>query len=179
MKHTIRSFSVGLLTAGLIMLAVFYFLEEGNNDQVTMPTEEMISHIEQDGFRVLTEKEYIAFSVTNAQEDDDTETKETSSEEEENATEVNEESEAKETEEENNSNEAEEESTPVTKTINIENGMASSHISSMLEDENLVDDAEAFNSYLQDNDYSLKVQLGQHELTEGMTYYEIAKVLTN
>lgn len=176
MKHTVRSFSIGLLTAGLIMLAVFYFLEEGNNDQVTMPTEEMISHIEQDGFRVLTEKEYIAFSVTNAQEKDDTETKETPSEEEENATEENE---ANETEEDNNSNEAEEKSTPVTKTINIENGMASSHISSMLEDENLVDDGEAFNSYLQDNDYSLRVQLGQHELTEGMTYFEIAEELTN
>lgn len=179
MKHTVRSFSVGLLTAGLIMLAVFYFLEEGNNKQTTLPTEEMISHIEQDGFRVLTEKEYIAFSVTNAQQEDETENKETPSEEKENVAEVTEEKEAEKTEEENKSDEAEEESKPVTKTINIENGMASSHISSMLEDENLVDDGKAFNKYLQDNDYSLRVQLGQHELTEGMSYYEIAEELTN
>lgn len=192
MKYTIRSFSVGLLTTGLIMLAVYYFFGNETNNQANMETDEMISHIEQEGYRVLTEKEYIAYSVANTNQDENEEelaNEEAPEEETASAKEKDEEAEeqkkadekekAEKEEKEKAEDEKEEESAPKTVTINIPSGMASSQISALLQEEKIIDNAEDFNAYLQDNDYSLRVQIGTHKLTQGMSFYEIAEALTN
>ncbi len=69
MKHTMRAFSVGLVTAGLILLGVFYFTGGDNSGQADLNTEEMITKIEEDGYRVITEEEYISYSVASTQQD--------------------------------------------------------------------------------------------------------------
>lgn len=43
----------------------------------------------------------------------------------------------------------------------------------------LVDDAEEFRKYMQDNDYDNTIMVGTFHLKQGMTYQEIAKVLTS
>lgn len=200
MKYTIRSFSVGLLTTGLIMLAVYYFFGNETNNQANMETDEMISHIEQEGYRVLTEKEYIAYSVANTNQDENEEelaneeneeapeeetasTKEKDEEAEEqkkaDEKEKAEKEEKEKAKDEKEEEDKEEESAPKTVTINIPSGMASSQISALLQEEKIIDNAEDFNAYLQDNDYSLRVQIGTHKLTQGMSFYEIAEALTN
>ena len=174
MKHTVRSFSVGLLAAGLIMLVVYLFLDESTKAEHDYNTDEVIAHMEQEGYRIITEEEYISMSVAKTQQDKQEENKEEPSEEEESSI-IEEEDTSNEVEEET----VEEENTPAIKTITIESGMATSQISSMLADQNLIDDAGAFNSYLQEHEYSLRVQMGDHELREGMSFYEIAEAMTN
>lgn len=183
MKHTVRSFSVGLLAAGLIMLVVYLFLDQSTKAEQDYNKDEVIAHMEQEGYRIITEEEYISMSVTKAHQDKLEASKEDSSEEEESS--IEEEDTSNEVEEDDSSEEQQEETdeveenTPTIKTITIEPGMATSQISSMLADQNLIDDAQEFNSYLQEHEYSLHVRMGDHELREGMSFYEIAEAMTN
>ncbi|OZU90666.1 hypothetical protein CIL03_02160 [Virgibacillus indicus] len=62
--------------------------------------------------------------------------------------------------------------------MTIESGMPSSSISDALAENNIIDDAEEFNQYLQDEEYSLKVQLGSFDLSSDMSFYEIAEAIT-
>lgn len=205
MKHTVRAFSVGLLTAGLILLGVFFFTDGANNAQADISTEEMIGKIQEDGYRVITEEEYISFSVSSAnskdqEESEEAEETEETEETEENAEkepaedetepeaeaddeEVNDEAEEDAEEEESTETEAEEEEeeeqTPSTVTITIEPGMVSSQISQMLEEHGIIEDAGAFTDYILEHDYSLRIQMGEHELETGMSHYEIAESLSN
>lgn len=196
MKYTVRSFSIGLLTTALIMLAVYYFLGDAAKNQANLETDEMISHIEQEGYRVLTEKEYISYSVANANQNETESEEQTSKEEapeEETASakdtdkKSDKKKEKKNTEEKEKAEKAEKEkdkkekadNKPKSVTINIASGMASSQISSLLQENKLIDNAKEFTAYLEDNEYSLRVQLGKHTLKQGMSFYEIAEALTN
>src|SRR5699024_1588853 len=107
MKHTVRSFSVGLLTAGLIMLVVFYIADDTVTDQADLSVEEMIVGVESEGYRVITESEYISYSVGNGQEENEEQTDEESAPEEEQNKE--EEIDEEDNEEEENESSAEEE----------------------------------------------------------------------
>ena len=51
-------------------------------------------------------------------------------------------------------------------------------ISENLYEAGLVADAEEFRKFMQDNDYDNMIRVGTFELKKGMTYKEIAKVLT-
>lgn len=193
MKYTVRSFSIGLLTTALIMLAVYYFLGDAAKNQANLETDEMISHIEQEGYRVLTEKEYISYSVANANQNETESEEQTSKEEapeEETASAKDTDKKADKKKEKKNTEEKEKaekgkdkkekaDNKPKSVTINIASGMASSQISSLLQENKLIDNAKEFTAYLEDNDYSLRVQLGKHTLKQGMSFYEIAEALTN
>ncbi|MHA6250968.1 hypothetical protein [Oceanobacillus sp. CAU 1775] len=182
MKHFVRSFAVGLIAAGLIMLLVFYIFEDTNSDELAYSTDEMISLIEDEGFRVITDKEYISYTVTSAQQSngESSEQADENDSEEENSNDSSEEA-ADETEEtvEEEETEVEVEENTSSVVINIPSGMPSLDISRLLESENLISDAEEFNDYLQQNDYALRIQLGEHELSTDMSFYQIAEALTN
>ncbi|MCF3941776.1 endolytic transglycosylase MltG [Oceanobacillus alkalisoli] len=188
MKHTVRAFSVGLIAAGLILLAVFYLFGHGNEGAAEYSTEELIEKIEEEGLRVVSEEEYISITLgNNESNENEDEAEETETEETEDSAEIetanqdSEENDEEETEsEEEKEDEAEEEEeTPSPVVITVEPGMATSYISDLLEEEGLIDDAAAFNEYLIDNDYSLRVQMGDHELEHGLSEYEIAEQLTS
>ncbi|WP_156856790.1 hypothetical protein [Oceanobacillus sp. AG] len=204
MKHTLRAFSVGLITTGLILLAVFYLFGYGNESTAEDTTEELIEKIEEKGLRVISEEDYISFTLGNKEKNDD-ETDVAESDEED-AKESKEEKEkanddkadgdkaAKEDKEKDKNKEKaaddkkkekqkdekpkkKDKNSPVV--ITVEPGMATSYISDILEEEGLIDDAASFNKYLIDNDYSLRVQMGKHELERGLSEYEIAERLTS
>ncbi|RDW19340.1 hypothetical protein CWR48_09135 [Oceanobacillus arenosus] len=63
--------------------------------------------------------------------------------------------------------------------MNIEPGMPSSMITSVLQEQGIIDDASEFNSYLEEHDYSLKVRMGTHQVTSAMSFYELAETITN
>lgn len=217
MKHSIRSFSVGLLTTGLILLAVYYFFDNETDSQASMETDEMISHIEQDGYRVLTEKEYIGYTVANAnQEENDSDEQllkeEAPGEETASAKEKEKEDKAekqkkadvkdkekedkaekqkkaekkdktkkednKQTKDKKDKKEKKKNSSSKTVTINISSGMASSEISALLQEKKVIDSAEDFSNFLEDNEYSERVQIGKHKVKKGMSFSDIAKVIT-
>ena len=63
-------------------------------------------------------------------------------------------------------------------TITVSGGMSSETISSLLENAGLVDSASKFNSFLVQNGYDKKLETGSFDIPGGMTYEEIAKILT-
>lgn len=63
-------------------------------------------------------------------------------------------------------------------TVTVTGGMSSETISSALSTAGVVDDATKFNSYLVANGYDMKLETGSFEFTSGMSYEEIARILT-
>lgn len=53
--------------------------------------------------------------------------------------------------------------------------MASSDISALLAEQNIIDNASEFNRYLDEHEYSLYVQIGTFEVSSDMSFYEIAE----
>ncbi|MUK87118.1 hypothetical protein GMD78_01730 [Ornithinibacillus sp. L9] len=187
MKHTIRAFAIGLFSAGLSMLIVHYFDEGTKQDLSEIPVEDIIDQLKEDGYRVLTESEFITLTVGNNDSDEEVSEQ---NDEENNETEVakadddNNEEEAKEDTEDSAENEEkndesrEEQESVKSYTLTIESGMPSSVIGTELEKNGIVDDGRELNQYLDDEGYSLRVQLGEFTFTSDMSFYEIAEKLT-
>lgn len=192
MKQTVRSFSVGLLTAGVIMLIGFYFFSSESAQTKELTVDEMVPLVEEEGYRIISEEDYISLSVKNdnisgneeeAEEEteestDDSEDSEDNADEEDNNREDNDSDGESEEEEEEENEEEEEEEEITTYTLNIESGMTTSEFSSLLEDNDIIDDAAEFNRYIEDEDYSQRVQIGEFELTSDMSMYEVAEAIT-
>ncbi|WP_284140408.1 MULTISPECIES: hypothetical protein [unclassified Virgibacillus] len=186
MKYFIRSFSIGLFTAGLILLAVFYFFDNPEKAAQNMSVDEMISEMKDKGYRVLTESEYITLSVNgdtskqavkpdsgeNSKKDNDSQsTKEDNSD----STDTNT---AKDDKDQSNPVEETKKEEVKTYTVKIESGMPSSKIGDMLESNKIIDDASKFNQYLEKENYSTRVQQGEFKVNSGMSFFEIAEAIT-
>src|SRR5690625_2392136 len=190
MKQTVRSFSIGLLTAGVIMLIGFYFFGSESAQTKELTVDELATLVEEEGYRIIAEEEYISLSVNNDNSSQaNEEENEDNEESEEDPDEIEEDSAEEDSTEENNSgedsneeesedNEENEEEDITTYTLNIEPGMTSSEFSSLLEENDIVEDASEFNQYIEDEDYSLRVQIGEFDLSSDMTIYEIAEEIT-
>lgn len=63
-------------------------------------------------------------------------------------------------------------------TITVSGGMSSETISGLLEDADLIDSASKFNRFLVEKGYDMKLETGSFEIKAGMSYEEIAKILT-
>ena len=63
-------------------------------------------------------------------------------------------------------------------TVVIEFGVTSSHVSEILEEAGLVEDATAFDSYLCNNGYSRSITAGTYEIAPGTSEEEIVKIIT-
>lgn len=62
--------------------------------------------------------------------------------------------------------------------LEIVSGMVSRDIAEILAKEKIIDDANRFELYLEENGYSKKIQLGSFELTSKMSYKDMAKIIT-
>lgn len=60
----------------------------------------------------------------------------------------------------------------------IERGAWSKKVSQDLESLGIIDDSEAFDKYLVDNDYAQKIKVGSFKLTPGISYEELANMIT-
>ncbi|WP_068671879.1 hypothetical protein [Oceanobacillus sp. Castelsardo] len=182
MKQLVRYFSLGLLTAGIIMLGVV--LISDNNKQSELSAEELIPILENEGYHVLSNNEYIAMSVNpnenKAKQDSDNETKknpDNKDSKEKNESKDNE-KEAKETDKEQ-AKKDEKEDKNKSYVLNVKSGMPTSSISTILEENGIIDNASEFTKYLEKHEYSLKVKAKKTEVTSDMSYYELAQALMN
>lgn len=179
MKQPVRSFSIGLFTAGLIMLIGVYFFDTPSNEAEQVASDEMIPALEEEGYHVLTESEYISLSVNDGNNSDSTDSDENTASEEsgdgESGDQDTEESQEDGSEEYNTT----EEGTETTYTLNIEQGMDSATICSLLAENDIIDDADEFSRYLKEEGYGLYIQIGEHELSSDMSFYEIAELIAN
>lgn len=186
MKQPIRSFALGLLSAGIILLATFYFTGDSRNAK-NLSTDKMIASIEAEGYHVMTESEYISVSVKSDEGEKDKENKKDDSTTEQNG--KNQQQNKEKASKDNNSESKKDsskdkkkdssEKKTVTYTIKIESGMVPSTISDKLAKNNIIKNADEFTQYMEEQGYVKKVQLGKFKLTSDMSHYEIAEELTN
>lgn len=181
MKQPIRAFAIGLLTAAIVMLIVNYFDKGSTQDLSEMPIEEVVKELKEQGYRVLTEAEYISLSINTEEPVADNEAQENTESAQSPESEEENDSDESGTEESNtDETEAQEETQEDTKsyTLTIESGMPSSAISNTLEANGIIDNSDEFISYLEDEGYANRIQLGEFTLNSSMSYYDIAEALT-
>lgn len=63
-------------------------------------------------------------------------------------------------------------------TLTIEKGMTSTSVARNLESLGVIENAEDFDKYLNDNGYSRKIVVGSYEVSQGSTYRQIADKIT-
>ncbi|GGP12722.1 endolytic transglycosylase MltG [Oceanobacillus neutriphilus] len=200
MKQHVRAFAVGLLTSGVLLLAIYFFGNHSSDSLEDMEPDELISALENQGYAVLTQDEYIAYSVNReaAEEEDSDGNAEDDSEADNDADESdsnkdsdknkdkdnddensNDEEGNKDADDEGNEDEeSSEDSDVVDVEITLENGAPPSNISDALEDAGIIDDAREFNDFLEDNDLSGSVKPGTYEVDSEMSFEEIGDIIT-
>jgi len=175
MKQSIRFFSIGLLTASLLLLGFYYFL----NDSVAssdIPVEDMIAEIESNGHRVITEKEFIAYTINNeAEVDSDQESKKDDKKEK--SSNKKKSNDKKDSSKDNKKKEDKEDEIIKAK-FTTKDGVVTQEVADILVDEKIIDDRQKFVEYLDDNDYSPYLQVGTFEVTSDMSMKELAEVIT-
>ena len=62
--------------------------------------------------------------------------------------------------------------------LTIENGSNSTVVSANLERLGIIEDAAIFDSYLEDNNLTGKIQIGEHQVDSSMDFKTIAKEIT-
>lgn len=156
MKQNVRSYSLGLLTATII-LAIVYFINDDEQEETTaaITTEEAIEQVENDGYFVYEEER----SMTEVEPD----------------TELNEPEETTDAGDEDGATETSETDSV---TIVIEGGMGIIDILALLEENDLLDDRQAFLDYLEQNDLSRSIQAGEFEVSTSATPEEVADTVT-
>ncbi|SEQ18885.1 YceG-like family protein [Virgibacillus subterraneus] len=184
MKQPIRSFALGLLSAGILLLVMFYFTNDPKSKTENMSTDDLIKSVEAEGYRVLTESEYISVSVKsdedkNAGENANSESQPKEEQKNNSTSDESQETETEETNGEEKNDPITEENSKVNYTLTVKSGMAPSTISSTLAENGIIEDRDEFTQYMEEQGYTTRVQLGDFELTSNMSHYEIAEKLTN
>ena len=192
MRQPVRSFAIGLFTAGIVMLIGLSIFDNDEDKQVAeLSADTMIPLIEEQGYRVVTEEEYIAVSVNKDKEnnnnedksdpdkveekdDKDTDKEVKEKDEKETASKKKE----KDDKDKNKDKDKDKKDDVKTYTVHIEEGVLSSTISNTLEANDIIDNATKFNLYLTDNGYGEKIQLGKFKVNSDMSFKEIAEAIT-
>lgn len=66
-----------------------------------------------------------------------------------------------------------------TYTIKVKTNMTTAEIADLLSKEKIIDDAAEFEAYMNDRDFSKKIQIGEFGVTNNMTYRQLANTLTH
>ncbi|WP_100331570.1 endolytic transglycosylase MltG [Bacillus xiapuensis] len=150
-KQTTRAFAAGLLSASLALLSYTMI----RDDEQSAPSDkEMITELKQNGYVVYTKEE--ANQQMNMKQQAAAEPKpEKKSNKQEKTLQTNE-----------------------AFTLDIQPGMTSSEIGSLLEKAGIVKDEHTFNDYLTKNGYAGKLQVGKYTLYPSMSAKQIAIVIT-
>lgn len=157
-KRSVRSFALGILLS-VSLLGTYYLLDEKHASEETINVKEAKSFLEGQGFTILTKEQYAELESA-IKEAKETDTK----------LQTEQVSQLEESEEATNND--------ASMKLEIISGMVSHDIAALLEKNKIIDDASQFAIYLEENGYSKRIQLGVFELKAGMSYKEIAKVIT-
>src|SRR5699024_2518799 len=176
MKQYIRTFSVGLFIASLILLITFLFSNSSLNNRANLSDEEMVDHLKDSGYRVVTESEYISLSVQQDKNKDQKTDKNKNSQDKKEDKKANKKDKDQDEDKQNDKDKDEKEK-PTSYPIEITSGMAISEVTNQLENDGLIKDARKYDQYLKKHDYEKYIQLGKHKVTDDMSEQEIAEEL--
>ncbi|MGP4072484.1 hypothetical protein ACTWQB_08000 [Piscibacillus sp. B03] len=157
MRPIIQAFSIGLLTASVLLGFIYIQTEKPNNEssetEVSLTDEDAKDYLENRGFAVVNGQEYEDLVRQKQQLESEID-------------EINE-----------SETDSEQESTEKF-IFEVESGMTLNDIASELEQLNIIDDAQSFSQFMEEEGYSRGVQLGEFELHNRLTYEQIAEILT-
>lgn len=165
MKYYLRGMGVGILVTSLIFIVAFAI------HKPTMSDEEVIAAAKQLGM-VMEEEDTTEEDTTSAAKttEDATgtevSTEETTTEE------------TQSVEDSSDTGQAADATDSVAVAFSITHGQSSSTVSENLYNQGLVDDAHAFDSYLNENGYDNYMQPGDYTIYQGSSYEDIAYIIT-
>jgi len=180
MKQSIRFFSIGLLVASVIFFGFYFLLSDTNTSAEDLPVEDMVSEIESQGYRVITEDEFISFTLSKEDniekdeksEQDNKDKKDSSKKKSDNKKDKSKKKKDKDKKDEDKKDDV------VKATFTTEDGVVTQDIADILVDEEIIDDRQEFLDYLDDNDYSPYIQIGTFKVSSDMSKKELAEVIT-
>lgn len=186
MKQSMRFFAIGLLTASLILLGFYFMLNGSQASSKNIPLEEMIEQIESSGHRVITEKEFIAYTLSNenesekkdADEKKDDKTSDKKEEEQKEKDKKDKDKDKKDTDKKDKKKDDEKKDKVVKAKFTTKDGVVTQDIADILIDKKIIDDRQKFLDYLDDNNYSPYIQIGTFEVDSDMSMKEIAEIIT-
>lgn len=175
MKQAIRYFSLGLLLSVLLLYGYQFFNKEDR--AASFSEEELIDLVEDEGYHVITNEEYITYSLNKETPEEKKEegSKEEKSKKEDKKDKKKDEDDDKDKDEDEDEDKDEE---IVKASIKVKENTYSPEIADMLKDEKIIDDSDKFAKYMDDNDYSDYIQLGTFKVDSDMSMKELAKVFT-
>lgn len=181
MKQVVRSFAIGLFLASIISFVSYKYIAEPNMATHNLTAEELISEIEDMDYKVISDEDYILYSVAKdkAENENENEKKKENKDEakkKENDKEQENKDEAKKKDDDKEQEEKKDEK--VQYTLKIEQGMLANDVSEILKANKIIDDANKLTKYINDNGYGPFLQLGDFKLNSDMTHNEIAEVIT-
>lgn len=154
-KRTAQAFALGILFSAIFLWAGSSVIaEKGTEKKVTVSTAKQL--LETKGYKVMDSNEFAKLNDKKAAEKVEKPKAEAPAEK----------TETEEVKEEKKF------------TLVIAGGMTPGDVAVMLKSHGIIDDENKFERFLIDKGYHMKVQIGQYELTGGMDYDQIAKVIT-
>ncbi|NLI68262.1 MAG: endolytic transglycosylase MltG [Bacilli bacterium] len=179
MKITVRAFSLGLLTASVILFIMYFITDDSSQAVEELTVEQLAEALEEKGYRTITEDEYISFSVYQdekkiAEKESEKNNKQTDKTDT-NDKKVNEDAGNKEEKEKEEENEKEQ---PKEIKVKVESGFVSKDIAEILKDEGIIDETSKFVKYMEDNGYSPYIQIGTFTVHSEMSLKELAETFT-
>ena len=176
MKQAIRYFSLGLLLSVLLLYGYQFFNKEDR--AASFSEEELINLVEDEGYHVITNEEYITYSL-NKDEAGENQEASNSEEKEKQDDKKKEDKEDDNKEEESDDNEDEEDEV-VKADIKVDENTYTPDIADKLIDKKIIDkdDGDKFVEYIEDNDYSDYIQLGTFKVDSEMSMKDLAETFT-
>lgn len=159
-KQSLRSFAIGMLLSASMLGSYYFYQESKNQEQSSLNVPEATTFLQKEGFIVLSDSEYNDLQKTIEQ-----------SKQEQAKTDV----EANEKKQEESKEEKQE---TYSYTLKVKSGMSISKITELLFENKIVKDPKKLETFLIDNGYHTKIQVGSFRLTSEMSNKKIAEKLT-
>ena len=177
MKHLLRSFALGLLTATSIIGIYYYFIYEQEIPENTplLSEAEMIVELEGAGYYIYEDDPLEDVTVPDLSDDDQEEPVDDLETDGDETESTDEEHDLEDEDETGDSDLADSDHEVIVFTI--EPGMSIGTVADMLVDEDLIDNRDDFISYLSENNYGTNIQIGEFELNQDLTLAEVVDIV--
>src|SRR5690625_5033569 len=70
MKQPIRFFSIGLFVASILLYGFYFFFGQSTSTQTELTVDEMITEVETEGYRVISEEDYVSYTLHKEEENE-------------------------------------------------------------------------------------------------------------
>jgi hypothetical protein len=171
-KTGFQAFAAGMIVATSVLGITYFFSENQSAAADAKKTETTASEVES----YLTDNGKISISTEEYEEllaSKDAAVQQSAQ------TEQNQETAVKEEKPKTEEPAKEKEEQAITYKLNVSAGMTTNEISNMLEQNGIISDSFEFDQFLIKNGYHQKVQLGTFDVKKGMSFQQLAEVLTN